>query len=60
MIPINGFFEYGIMAILGGVGMVGMTIWVLSSKQMNMNEEVINEPKHQTTESPAYPMRKAA
>ena len=60
MIPINGFFEYGIMAILGGVGMVGMTIWILTSKEMNENEVMIIESGHQASDAPAYPVRKAA
>ena len=40
MIPVNGFFEYGIMALLGGVGMIGLAIWNLTSNQMNEGEEI--------------------
>jgi hypothetical protein len=29
MLPVNGFFEYGIAALLGGVGMIGLSIWAL-------------------------------
>jgi len=29
MIPINGFFEYGIAALLGALGMLGLSIWAM-------------------------------
>jgi hypothetical protein len=29
MIPVNGFFEYGLAALLGAVGMIGLSVWSL-------------------------------
>ncbi len=60
MIPVNGFFEYGIMALLGGVGMVGLTIWTLASNQTNESKEIIVRSHLETSDSEASQYKKAA
>ncbi|MFI5304252.1 MAG: hypothetical protein ACHQYP_05580 [Nitrospiria bacterium] len=60
MIPVSGFFEYGIMAILGGVGMVGMTIWTLTSNQTNESKEIIMKPQLEPYDSEAFQYKKVA
>jgi len=60
MIPINGFFEYGIMALLGGVGTIGLTIWFLASNSMNESKEIIVKSDIETPKSEASQYKKAA
>jgi hypothetical protein len=60
MIPINGFFEYGIMALLGGVGGVGLTIWTLASDQTNESKEVIVKSDVEISDSEVFQYKKAA
>jgi len=33
MEPMNGFFEYGIAAVLGAVLMIGLSIWSLVTSE---------------------------
>jgi len=58
--PINGFFEYGIMAILGGVGMVGFAVWTLSTREIIESEEMPTRSGEETPESLVYQYKKAA
>lgn len=37
MVPVNGFFEYGIAALLGAVGMIVLSIWALVSDDTRKN-----------------------
>jgi len=60
MIPINGFFEYGFMALLGAVGMVGLAIWTLSSDQKNESKEVILKSPSETSDLETFLYKKAA
>jgi hypothetical protein len=58
--PINGFFEYGIMAILGGVGMVGFAVWTLSTRESIESEEIPTRLSEESSESLVYQYKKAA
>jgi hypothetical protein len=60
MIPINGFFEYGIMALLGGVGMVGLTIWTLASNQATESKEIILKSDEEISDLEVFQYKKAA
>jgi len=60
MIPINGFFEYGIMALSGAVGMVGLAIWTLSSDQKNESKENTVEFPSGKSDSETFLYKKAA
>lgn len=60
MIPISGFFEYGIMALLGGFGMVGLTVWTLASNQTNENNEIILKSHLEEFDSEASQYKKVA
>lgn len=37
MVPVNGFIEYGIAALLGAVGMIALSIWALISDDSGKN-----------------------
>ena len=37
MVPVNGFFEYGIAALLGSVGMIALSIWALIADDSDPN-----------------------
>lgn len=39
MTPINGFFEYGIFALFGAVGMTGLSIWALLTDDARKDSE---------------------
>jgi hypothetical protein len=60
MIPVNGFFEYGIMALLGGFGMVGFTIWTLASNQTDGSKDIIVKYHLETSDTEAFQYKKAA
>ena len=60
MIPVSGFFEYGIMALLGGFGMVGFTIWALAFNQTNESKEISLKSHLELFDSEAVQYRKVA
>lgn len=60
MIPINGFFEYGIMAILGAAGTVGFTIWTLASTQTSQSKKIIVKSQVEKSVSEPFQYKKAA
>lgn len=60
MIPINGFFEYGIMALSGAVGAVGLTIWTLASNQTNESKENVVKSDVEISPSEVFQYKKAA
>jgi hypothetical protein len=39
MIPVNGFIEYGVAALLGAVGMIALSIWALISEDASKNNK---------------------
>ena len=59
MIPINGFFEFGIMAILGAIGMVGFGIWALVSNE-NRYRKVVSLKSNLKKSDSDYPQLKKA
>jgi len=60
MIPINGFLEYGIMALLGAAGMVGLTIWTLASPQTKQSKVISLIPQVKISDPEAFQYKKAA
>lgn len=60
MIPINGFFEYGIMALLGAVGVLGLTIWTLALDQTARPIETVENLEGGHSALEAFQYKKAA
>jgi len=38
MIPVSGFFEFGLSALVGSVGMIALGIWALLSDERESNQ----------------------
>jgi hypothetical protein len=60
MIQLNGFFEYGIAALLGAVGMIGLSIWALISDDVREYNKQAMKTNPETTAPSDLPHKKAA
>jgi hypothetical protein len=58
MMPINGFFEYGIAALLGAAGMIAFSVWMLIEEGSHFKGEQSADDESETKVPISY--KKAA